>query len=291
MKKIIPVILLFFLFVSACTPSKPEIDEDLMYFINEKGNGLGTAQIADLDSDPETAAQQITDYFMNESIIPEGMSTVLSNSITIDSVRVRRSTVIVDLKGDYGSISNTRKLLLRAGLTKAYGQIEGIELIEITIQNQPLLDSDGNEFGALSANAFVAPKGDTLNDYKNTVMELYFLDVHGHVVGEKRNVYYRSSVPVEQVVMEELLKGPYIEGNKAAFSSEIEFNNVMIQDGIGYVDFTESIYTLMQGYNADKAFESISKSFQAVCDVDKVQFSVNGDSMVSVNGVSLERPF
>jgi germination protein M len=291
MKKVLSLILLFFLFITACSPAENEAGSSLMYFINKNGNGLDTIQIEKLDSDPEKAAQKLTEYFMDESIIPEGMSTVLSNSITIDSARVRRSTVIIDLKGDYGSISNTKKLLLRAGLTKAYGQIDGIKLIDITIQKQPLLDSDGNEFGPMSADAFVAPKGDTLNDYKSTVMELYFLDANGNIAKEKRNVYYRSSVPLEQVVMQELIKGPYIEGNVSAFPPEIEFNNVMIQEKIGYIDFSESIYSLMEGYNARKAFQTISRSFQAVCGVDEVQFSVNGDSMVRVNGVSLERPF
>ena len=82
MKKVLSLILLFFLFITACSPAENEAGSSLMYFINKNGNGLDTIQIEKLDSDPEKAAQKLTEYFMDESIIPEGMSTVLSNSIT-----------------------------------------------------------------------------------------------------------------------------------------------------------------------------------------------------------------
>ena len=51
--------------------------------------------------------------------------------------------------------------------------------------------------------------GKQINDYKYISMDLYFSDETGEKLkSENRALYYSSNVPLERVVVEQLIKGP-----------------------------------------------------------------------------------
>ena len=223
--------------------------------------------------------------------MPKGDSPVIPDGISISSCTVEDDIIHIDLSGDYGSLSSSVKLLLTAGLTKTFEQINGIDGVNITIKKQPLLDTEGKELGILSDDEFVIHSGDEINTYSKMQMTLYFPDGSGTIVPETRTVYYKSSVPTEQLVMQELIKGPYEAGHQSLFASNANFLNVNIQKKICYVNFDESISQALSGYDVNKALQAIVRSMSSVCGIDKVQFSVNGDTAVEINGVSINKIF
>ena len=91
--------------------------------------------------------------------------------------------------------------------------------------------------------------------------------------------------------MQELIKGPYEAGHQSLFASNANFLNVNIQKKICYVNFDESISQALSGYDVNKALQAIVRSMSSVCGIDKVQFSVNGDTAVEINGVSINKIF
>ncbi len=289
MKKIAIFLAAVLLMFSGCSGNEaPKMN---LYCVNEKCNGLDTVKVDITDSNPvETATELIRDI-CDTSLMPKGDSPVIPDGISISSCTVEDDIIHIDLSGDYGSLSSSVKLLLTAGLTKTFEQINGIEGVNITIKKQPLLDTEGKELGILSDDEFVIHSGDEINTYSKMQMTLYFPDGSGTIVPETRTVYYRSSVPTEQLVMQELIKGPYEAGHQSLFASNANFLNVNIQKKICYVNFDESISQALSGYDVNKALQAIVRSMSSVCGIDKVQFSVNGDTAVEINGVSINKIF
>lgn len=289
MKKIAIFLAAVLLMFSGCSGNEaPKMN---LYCVNEKCNGLDTVKVDITDSNPVETATELIKDICDTSLMPKGDSPVIPDGISISSCTVEDDIIHIDLSGDYGSLSPSVKLLLTAGLTKTFEQINGIEGVNITIKSQPLLDTEGKELGILSDDEFVIHSGDEINTYSKMQMTLYFPDGSGTIVPETRTVYYRSSVPTEQLVMQELIKGPYEAGHQSLFASNANFLNVNIQKKICYVNFDESISQALSGYDVNKALQAIVRSMSSVCGIDKVQFSVNGDTAVEINGVSINKIF
>ena len=289
MKKIDIFLAAVLLMFSGCSGNEaPKMN---LYCVNEKCNGLDTVKVDITDSNPVETATELIKDICDTSLMPKGDSPVIPDGISISSYTVEDDIIHIDLSGDYGSLSSSVKLLLTAGLTKTFEQINGIEGVNITIKKQPLLDTEGKELGILSDDEFVIHSGDEINTYSKMQMTLYFPDGSGTIVPETRTVYYKSSVPTEQLVMQELIKGPYEAGHQSLFASNANFLNVNIQKKICYVNFDESISQALSGYDVNKALQAIVRSMSSVCGIDKVQFSVNGDTAVEINGVSINKIF
>ncbi len=291
MKRIIAAALAAMLVLAGCGAGTSKTEGTALYYINAEGNELETMPYTLKEEKPEMAAQELTEAVQDESLLPADGHSILQNSVQIASCGVMDDTVHVDLSGDYGSMKNSNKLLLTAGLTKTFEQIPGIDQVAITIRQEPLLDSRGKELGTLTADDFVIHSGKEINVYTGAEMTLYFLDDKGNIVPETRMVYYNSSVPMEQVVLEELIKGPVETGHFAILSPDVNYINITIQEGICYVNFDENLFTLMQGYEIEKTLDAIVRSLASVCSVDKVQFSINGDTAIVIDGLSLDQIF
>lgn len=73
-------------------------------------------------------------------------------------------------------------------------------------------------------------------------------------------------------------KGPKESGHYATLPTDTNILSVTISDGICYVNFDEKVQQTTVGAKADTAIYSIVDSLVQVCQVDNVQFSINGET-------------
>ena len=269
---------------AGCAAEQDQTTGINIYYINATGDGL---EYKGTDLSAEYSDELVADIISllgDPQLEGENSgSSVLQNDISVSDYDYDSLSGLldIDLAGDYGSLANTGKLLLTAGITLTFEQVDGVSDVYITIQGEPLLDSNGEDLGALSAEDFVIHTGNEINIYTNSIMELYFLNEDGdEIEPERRVVYYNSNVPLEQVVLEELIEGPHEEDHRAALANTLGFLSVTIQEDVCYVNFDENVVQTMAPFDCELALESIVQSISAVCNVDKVQFSVNGDTLV-----------
>lgn len=273
-------------FTSAgCISTKEEKSGIGIYYINSSGDGL-VSESTDIGAEYSQSTIDDIIYEIANPISEDGVQTtsVLQNGLSIASCDYDQEArrLNIDLSGDYGSLTNAGKLMLMAGLTLTFEQIDGIDDVYITIQKEPLLDSNGNDITSLQTNDFVIHSGNEINIYTSSKMKLYFLDSKGKkLASETRTVYYNSNVPLEQVVLDEIIKGPQDTANcRAAVPNTLGCMSVTIQDEVCYVNFDENAVQAMALYDCELALKSIVESIASVCGVNKVQFLVNGDTSV-----------
>ena len=129
-------------------------------------------------------------------------------------------------------------------------------MVTITAEGTPIVDSQGQEIGAMSLDSFLENTGKEIMAYQYKELNLYFTNEEGNqLVPEARQVYYNGNTPIEKVIVEQLLRGPGESGHYATLPSDTRI--------VG--DAQIPIY-------------SIVNSLIDAGNVSQVQISINGDT-------------
>ena len=249
-----------------------------LYYLNGELDQLETVRYTPLTSDKEA---MVTELIGQQGAAPQdgGMVPLLPEGTQIRSYELDGTLLTLDFNAMYSNMFIGREALVRGGLVREFLQVDGIERVAFTVEGEPLKDSYGEEIGAMNKNSFVENSAETINAYQSAKMTLYFTDETGtRLLPETRKVYYISSEPPERAVVEELAKGPSASGLYPSFAPDISVLSVVMQDGVCYVNLGSTDSTSNLNASEEVQIYSIVDSLADTCGVEKVQFSIDGDS-------------
>ncbi len=115
---------------------------------------------------------------------------------------------------------------------------------------------------------------------------LYFGDKEAmYLIPEEREVA-RGGKPIEQVIVEELIKGPRNPELSRTIPPQARLRSIRVENGVAYVDFSKEIQTRHWGGSAGEAMTiySVVNSLAGVSGIEKVQFLVEGKKQESLVG-------
>lgn len=269
-----------------------------LYYLDQEADRLVPVWTDVEESDPYAL---VAELYLLQQKLPEGrkgedLVLLLPSGLELLSYELESELLTLNFSEAYSRMHSDREILVRAGLVRLFTQIPEIRKVQFRIEGQPLLNRDGVEVGALSASRFVENSGKEINSYLKTTMTLYYADSTGEkLVPEERSVYYNSNVPLEKVVVEQLIKGPKDLEYKATLPSELNILSVTIQDEICYVNlddsFTAQLGMATSNLSPELAVYSIVNSLADVCGVNKIQFSINGRTNVKIGTIDLNHLF
>lgn len=134
---------------------------------------------------------------------------------------------------------------MRAGLVRTFVQVPEVERVTLLIDGDPLKDSKGREIGTMTADSFLENSGREIYQYQYATLTLYFANEAGdHLVKETRRVPYSTNIPLERVVVEQLMKGPKEDGHYAVLPDTMNVLSVTTSDRIAYVNLTNLLRIL-----------------------------------------------
>lgn len=285
MKKIISMILTAVIFCglfTGCTveakDSQDEGSEYHLYYLNAGETDLKTAAYV---PDEETTDFMVKDLMQNlekqESDIE--MLSLLPDGVSVNSYDLQEDLLVIDFNRRYLNISRAREILTRVGIVNTFLQIPDINRVRFTVVGEALTDSKNNEIGDMTENTFLEYNGENMDEYRYDTFTLYFTDKTGeNLVEEKRNVYYKRTLSKERVVMEQLAKGPMIQGNYPTVPDGVQTISVKTADRICYVDVDRSFRDSALEISEQIPIYSVVNSILASCEADKVQISIAGSS-------------
>lgn len=183
----------------------------------------------------------------------------------------------------YREQSVTTEVLVRAAIVRTLTQIDGIKYISFQIRNEPLADSSGELVGRMTAETFIDNAGNEINTYEKAKLTLFFANESGDKLrAVNRTVVYNSNIPMERLVVEQLIAGP--AGDDAAypvFNPETKMISVNVKDGICYVNLGTSFLTQIYNVTSQVTVYSLTNSLVELANVNKVQISINGDTNIN----------
>lgn len=204
---------------------------------------------------------------------------LLPKEVTINSYTAAEKVLTIDFNDQYSKMSRVREILVRAGIVKMFVQIPGIQAVRFTVNGQDLTDSKNQKIGDMDESTFVEYSGENMDKYRYDTFTLYFTDKTGtNLVAEKRNVYYKKSLPKERVVLEQLAKGPMVKGNYPTIPGNTLVTSTSISDRVCYLNLERGFLDYALDVSEEVRVYSVVNSVLAACDADKVQISVDGSS-------------
>lgn len=247
-----------------------------IYYINEEQGEVLAESFVPSEETTQTMLEEMTEKLNKKNA--EG-HTLLPENIEIQSCVDNDGMIRVDFNQEYHDLNPVDEVLLRASIVKDYVQIPNIYLVTITAEGTPIVDSQGQEIGAMSLDSFLENTGKEIMAYQYKELNLYFTNEEGNqLVPEARQVYYNGNTPIEKVIVEQLLRGPGESGHYATLPSDTRIVGVSVADGIAYVNLGKQFVDEALPVDAQIPIYSIVNSLIDAGNVSQVQISINGDT-------------
>ncbi len=236
------------------------------------------------------------ELYLQQQTLPEDreeeLHLLVPEDVKVLNYSVDNELLVLDFSAEYSQMTVEREILVRAGLVRLFTQMSDVRKVQFQVEGEALTGSDGLTVGTMTAGKFVENSGKEINSYLKTTMTLYFADSEENLLSaEERSVYYNSNVPIERVVVEQLVKGTSQEDLSAVLPTDLNILSVTIQDEICYVNLGDNFTTLVEsaagGLDPELAVYAIVNSLADTCKVSKVQISVNGHTDLVVGEVDL----
>ena len=247
-----------------------------IYYVNEEQGEVLAESFVPSEETTQTMLEEMTEKLNKKNA--EG-HTLLPENIEIQSCVDDDGMIRVDFNQEYHDLNPVDEVLLRASIVKDYVQIPNIYLVTTTAEGTPIVDSQGQEIGAMILDSFLENTGKEIMAYQYKELNLYFTNEEGNqLVPEARQVYYNGNTPIEKVIVEQLLRGPGESGHYATLPSDTRIVGVSVADGIAYVNLGEQFVDEELPVDAQIPIYSIVNSLIDAGNVSQVQISINGDT-------------
>ncbi len=235
------------------------------------------------DENPEAMVKDLMQFLKSEES-EEGNLPLLPPDVVVNTHSITEGTLTIDFSQDYMEMSDTREVLTRAGIVKLFAQIADINYVKFSVEGQELMDSHDMPLSIMNGDTFVEYTGEDINSYQYATIKLYFTNADGtSLIPEERTVYYNSNIPLERVVVEQLIKGPTESGLYATLPSNLNIIGVTTDGSDCYVNLDSAFVSdTLPLQECSISVYSIVNSLAEGCRMEKVQISVNGVTNVSL---------
>lgn len=211
------------------------------------------------------------------------LKAALTSGINIVNYSFDGEQVTVSLGEKYKELPRTTEVLTRAALVRSLTALPDVNYVMITVNGEPLTDGSGNAIGFMTADMFVDNTGTQQIDAVGTVtLRLYFANETGDgLIGINRELVHNadiSNVPMERVVIEQLISGPVNKDSYATINPNTKILSVTVQDGVCYINFDSAFVTAVNNVTSDVTIYSIVNSLAELSNINKVQILIDGST-------------
>lgn len=271
---------IIFNFVS-CNKENNNVSEEKykIYYLNSDGTEVKTIGYRPVG----TKTKELVDEFINELYKTPNVSNIkraIPENLSINSYEIgNNGDMIFYFDSEYYNITGVNEILLRYIIVQTFCQIDGINSVEFKVNGNTLIDAYERAVGAMTPESFVDITGDNDKTFEKTTIKLYFASKDGtELIPINREIYYDITIPIEELVIKELIKGPKEDSNfNYTVPKDTKLLKITTKDGICYLDFNEKFLVKNSNVTDDVLIYSVVNSLVELSNINKVQFSINGD--------------
>lgn len=276
---------LFFLlclfFAAGCgnTDNQQSENEVSVYYINKAETKITPVTHTLESSSEEAQVEEVIEALM-ENPVELSLRTPV-NGYSIQGWEIVDKQLILDVSEEYRKIQATTEVLIRAALVRTFVQLQGVDHVSMTVNQEALTDSLGATVGPMTADMFIDNAGNEINSYEKVKLKLYFANEAGdRLVESSISCVYSSNISMEKLVVEQLVAGPPqdLEGAWPVINPATKILSVTVKDGTCYVNLDDGFMTQMYNVTGDVVIYSIVNSLVELPNVNKVQIAVNGET-------------
>ena len=210
------------------------------------------------------------------------LKATLTTGVNIITYSYDGEQVIVSLGEKYKELPKTTEVLTRAALVRSLTNIPGVRYVMITINGESLTELSGNAIGIMTADMFVDNAGTQVETAESKVnLRLYFANESGDgLISVNRELTHNadvSNVPMEKLVVEQLISGPANDKSYPTISPGTKLISSTVKDGVCYLTFDNTLITAVNNVTTDVTIYSIVNSLVELSNINKVQIAIEGN--------------
>lgn len=260
-----------------------------IYYVNQERTAFVEYKVKlDTNTDAQTLLDEMDKTRKKSTFIPARPAHV-----KLDHVQIDGSNIYMYYTDTYKSMDNATEVLYRAAVVKTLTQLEGIDHVTFYVDGAPATYADGTVIGMMSAEDFVESSGGNSADIQSADIRLYFANAKGDkLIPMDMNVTYNKNVPIERVVVEQLISGPGVSGYYRTVPANVKLLGISVTDGTCYVNLDSTFVGGMVNAAEMVPVYSIVNSLCALPQIDRVQILINGEAnRMYRESISLETKF
>ncbi len=277
MKKsfILIILMIASIFLIACNNRQDDEDGESkvsVYYINTDTKGLINESYRLISTD---LTEQINELLYMLKLNPENLAykSALPGDVKSDYTLNEDGSLTVNFDSAYNSLTGVDEILARAAIVKTLTQLPKIEYVQINVNGNPLIDSNEDVVGPLTAEDFI----DDTETNTNYRVKLYFANQAGDALIEyDTDINYAGVESIEELVVKQLINGPTKMGLYDTVPKDTVLLNLYKTDGTCFVDFNEKFLEKLPNISEKVAIYSIVNSLVELPGINKVQFRING---------------
>lgn len=277
-----------------------------VYYIETDERNLVSEDYRFQSDTPEEGIQELLEMLSsnprNSSIkkaIPD--SIYVSEYELLEDGRLR-----LDFNSEYNNLTGISEVLCRAAIVRTLAQIECVDYIEFTIGGQPVMDSDGRPIGLMEERDFISS-----TNAENVYVTVYFANTEGNaLIDSNLRITYDGNISIPELIIKRLIAGPIEKDMRSTIPEGTELINAITREGICYVDFNEHFLgkaPIMTEINEDIEntedvegvpevkreimIYSVVNSLVELSYINKVKFTINGETIEDYNGIPFGAEF
>lgn len=260
-----------------------------IYYVNQERTALAEYKTKlDESADAQALVNEMDKARKKSTFIPARPAYV-----KVDHVQTDGQNVYIYYTDTYKSMDNATEMLYRAAVVKTITQLPKVDHVTFYVDGAPATYADGTVIGMMSADDFVEASGSNSADIQSADIKLYFANAKGDkLIPMDMNVTYNKNVPIERVVVEQLINGPGIPGYYRTLPANVKLLGISVTDGTCYVNLDSTFVDGMVNAAEMVPVYSIVNSLCDIPQIDRVQILINGESnRMYRESISLETKF
>ena len=201
--------------------------------------------------------------------------------------------VTLNFSGEYYDLSAVEEVLTRTAVVNTMCSFAEVDGVYFLVEGEAFHDADGEEPGVMEPSQFIYNSYTEMRNYERVRLHLYFAGETGdRLVDAFRTVVYNSNMPLERIVLEQVILGPNGSFAYPTVNSETRVINVTTRDRCCYINLSSDFLYGQPGVTAQTAIYSIVNSLCELPSVESVQISVEGNADVTfMESISLMGSF
>lgn len=260
-----------------------------IYYVNQERTALAEYKTKlDESADAQALVNEMDKARKKSTFIPARPAYV-----KVDHVQTDGQNVYIYYTDTYKSMDNATEVLYRAAVVKTLTQLPEVDHVMFYVDGAPATYADGTVIGMMSADDFVEASGSNSADIQSADIKLYFANAKGDkLIPMDMNVTYNKNVPIERVVVDQLINGPGISGYYRTLPANVKLLGISVTDGTCYVNLDSTFIDGMVNAAEMVPVYSIVNSLCDIPQIDRVQILINGESnRMYRESISLETKF
>ena len=291
----IPAVLLLLVIISVIayinydrTTPKSEVE---LYFLNAEGTGIVAEQREVRYRDDQEKVKNTLER------LKKGPSNSNRGPVIAKGTEIQRLTFIdndravVDFSDKFLTGDPAKDVLNTYAVVKTLCSTGCVTSVEVTVNGNLIQDRDGNSFEFISASDINLETEEYSSEMKD--VSLYFADKSGgSLIKEERNIKITDLRPVEEYIINELIKGSNDNSLESLLSRKTTLMSVDIENNICYLNFKSDFIKNNSGSNEHEqlVIYSIVNSLTEISNITRVQFYMDGKRVEKFGSVDIKDP-